>query len=266
MRKTIQIRLLNISLIILVGFGVFALYMSYTTQTTHEEEVAATAEEYDYEDIQEMVSLPQKAEYTPPYDIEEMRSINEDFKGWLWIPDTVVNYPVVQTDNNSTYLTTSFQGEYSSYGSLFLDKDSTSGSRNRVIHGHNMGSTRTEMFSTLVNYQDPTWAGERSIAYFTEPDTMKDSQYRLFAVLNFDINDLDTFNYMTTSFENDESVRSFIDYLKEHSLYETEFYPERDTLILSTCNRTYGQDNRLLICFGRITDKPKSAVKETAIS
>ena len=39
-----------------------------------------------------------------PQVVANTGSVNEDFKGWLWIPDTDINYPVVQTDNNDTYL------------------------------------------------------------------------------------------------------------------------------------------------------------------
>ena len=251
MNKNTQIRILNFLLILMIGLGCFALYLNFQVQEEYEDTLVANMEEYDYEVIQDLVTFPQEELFEVPYDIKEMLSINEDFKGWLWIPETSVNYPVVQTDNNSTYLTTSFQGDYSSFGSLFLDKDSISGSRNRVIHGHNMGSTRTEMFSSLVGYQDQSWAKEREVAYFTEPEAMEDAAYQLFAVLNFNIKDLDEFNYMKTNFDTEDDFQAFIDYLKNRSVYDTEFYPQRDTLILSTCNRAYGKDNRLLICFGR---------------
>ena len=261
MSKKLQTRILYLFLILLIGLGAFALYLNSITQSEYEEDLLFSAAEYDYESIQELVTPPQASTFEAPYDTAEMLDINEDFKGWLWIPDTSVNYPIVQTDNNSTYLTTSFLGEYSSYGSLFLDKDSTAGSRNRVIHGHNMGSTRTEMFSTLVGYQEQSWAESREWAYFTEPEAIEDSTYRLFAVLNFNINCLGEFNYMETTFSTESGFQAFVDYLKEHSLYETTFIPQQDTLILSTCNRLYSKDNRLLVCFGRTTQD--SAIFQT---
>ncbi len=256
MKKRSQTRILNFLLIILVVFGIFAFCMAWNTQQTYEDDTAAAVADYDYDMIQDMVDVletfAQPEEYAP-YVTEDMLRINADFKGWLWIPETHVNYPVVQSDDNNTYLYRSFQGQYSSYGSLFLDQDSVFGAQNRVIHGHNMGNNRTEMFSCLVNYQDPEWAGERLYAYFTEPDSMEDDLYELFAVLNFDINDLDEFNYLQTEFETEDDFHSFIEYLKSKSLYETDFYPTRDTLILSTCNRAKGgADNRLLVCFGHV--------------
>jgi len=81
---------------------------------------------------------------------------------------------------------------------------------------------------------------------------MEDSKYELFAVLNFDVNQLEEFNYLQPNFDTEDDMTDFVNYLKGHSLYETDFSPERDILILSTCNRYYGYDNRLLVCFGRV--------------
>lgn len=258
MRRKSKNCFLYVFLCLLIILLVFAVYMALETQTEYEEEITAVMEGYEYEEIQRMVQycVPTTVEYEnkttcAPYNVREMLQINENFKGWLWIPDTDVNYPVVQTDNNDTYLKRSFSGEYSAYGTLFLDMGSIAGSQSRVIHGHNMGTGRTEMFSGLLQYQDPVWASERKIAYFTEPDTLDDSTYELFAVLNFDVNHLDEFNYLQADFSSDDDLADFIDYLKNHSLFETNFQPERDILILSTCNRYYGYDNRLLVCFGR---------------
>lgn len=250
-------------LFFLIGLLVFAVYMTIETQNQYEEEVAAATEAYEYAEIQAMVDccIPAAAPHSEgesetmicvPYNVDEMLGINEDFKGWLWIPDTDINYPVVQTDNNDTYLKKSFSGEYSAYGTLFLDAGSLYGSKNRVIHGHNMGTNRTEMFSSLVQYQNAEWAAAHKTVYFTEPDALQDPAYELFAVLNFDVNHLDEFNYFQADFDQEEDYIDYIDYLKDQSLYVTDFYPDRDILILSTCNRYYGYDNRLLVCFGRI--------------
>ncbi len=265
LRKRIHIIFLYLLSALFVLLGLVSSYMLFQTERTYNEIFSASTEDYDYETVQDMVSLP-KGEVLPEpeamneeyemFDPEFMLSINDEFKGWLWIPETEVNYPVAQTSDNDKYLKQSFQGKRSDFGSLFLDKDSVPGSRNRVIHGHNMGINRTEMFSTLVNYQEATWAAERKYALFTEPEAIEDSRYQLFAVLNFNINDLDEFNYFQPRFETEEDFASFVEYLKSHSLYETEFFPSRDTLILSTCNRAYGENNRLLVCFGR-TDAPR---------
>lgn len=48
---------------------------------------------------------------------------NSDTVAWVWIPDTIVNYPVVQTDNNDYYLDHDFTQTYNKFGNVFLDAD-----------------------------------------------------------------------------------------------------------------------------------------------
>ena len=45
---------------------------------------------------------------------------NPDAVGWLAIPDSVINYPVVQGTDNIKYLSTSFKGKHSSAGTPLL--------------------------------------------------------------------------------------------------------------------------------------------------
>ena len=76
---------------------------------------------------------------------------NNDFRGWIRIYNTKVNYPIYQTDNNDYYLTHNQQKKRSAYGALYFDcdnvitKDFTD--KNLVIYGHEMKNGA--MFGTL---------------------------------------------------------------------------------------------------------------------
>jgi len=112
-----------------------------------------------YDDIVQAASgdLPTSGQMVPDdtepaaitIDWDTLKAINPDIVGWLLIPGTHINYPIVQAQDNSYYLDHRFDGEYSAGGSIFLDMDSSSelNSRNNLIYGHNMldGS----MFSDL---------------------------------------------------------------------------------------------------------------------
>ena len=54
-------------------------------------------------------------------DFTELKNINSNTKGWIQVNGTNINYPFVQTDNNSYYLTHSFDNSYNSAGWVFLD-------------------------------------------------------------------------------------------------------------------------------------------------
>ena len=51
---------------------------------------------------------------------EELHNINPDVIGWIRVNDTNINYPLVQTDNDDTYMNTDAEGNYSLSGAIFL--------------------------------------------------------------------------------------------------------------------------------------------------
>ena len=87
-------------------------------------------------------------------DFEKLKSINEDIIGWIFIPGTDVNYPILAGEDNSYYLSHDASGRYSPDGAIFVDMENSTAMTDfdTVIYGHNM-STGT-MFKTLHNYED----------------------------------------------------------------------------------------------------------------
>ena len=78
-----------------------------------------------------------------------LKSINDDYIFWLYIPNTNINYPVVKSENNEEYLYKNFKGEENRGGSIFLDANNSLEDDNIIIHGHNMKDK--SMFGTLSN-------------------------------------------------------------------------------------------------------------------
>ncbi len=227
-------------------------------------------DQYDYEEIQDTVKTDAElqgdsSEPVIQYDADTLLAMNQDFLGWIYIPDSYIDLPVVFGSDNDWYLDHSFTGEYSVFGCPFLDFTTPPASQNRVIHGHNMGSKRTEMFSRLLDYQDIEYAQKHKTLYFSEPDR-EGEVYEVFAVVNFNLSQLDECNYMQPSFESEEEFSDYISYLKNRSVYQTDYIPEGETLILSTCNRAYGEDNRLLICAGKLSESQRKAHEVNSMS
>ena len=165
---------------------------------------------------------------------------NHDFKGWLTIKDTEIDYPVMCTPwNEEYYLRRDFNGEYSEAGTLFIDTDSDykKPSDNILIYGHNMNSGK--MFHDLLKYENVSFYQDHKFITF---DTIKrEGTYEVIAAFRTKIypdSDYTSFKYYTffnatTSEEFDEYVRN----CKELTPYETEntavFGDELITL--STC-------------------------------
>ncbi|MFR2404874.1 MAG: SrtB family sortase, partial [Eubacterium callanderi] len=70
---------------------------------------------------EEVVSIAQPTAEDAGIDFDALKAVNPDTVGWIKIEGTTIDYPVVQTDNNEKYLYTTFEGEESQWGAVFLD-------------------------------------------------------------------------------------------------------------------------------------------------
>ena len=102
-------------------------------------------------------------------DWEALAAINSDVVAWVMIPETKINYPVVQTDNNDYYLDHLFDGSGSKVGAVFLDSGSsaTLDGQNNVIYGHNMNDG--SMFTDITRYIDQSYFDEHRTIYISTP-------------------------------------------------------------------------------------------------
>lgn len=98
-------------------------------------------------------------------DFAELRKINEDIVAWIQIPETGVDYPVVQGEDNEYYLHHTFRKEANKAGSIFLDYRNRADFTDQrvIIYGHNMKDG--SMFSNLKKYQDNAFRKESGTAY-----------------------------------------------------------------------------------------------------
>lgn len=89
-------------------------------------------------------------------DLSLLFAQNGDCIGWLSIPDTIVDYPVMHTpENPQKYLRRNFYGEYSQSGTPFLDSRCSMDSGNLIIYGHNMQNDT--MFGSLPKYMEEAY-------------------------------------------------------------------------------------------------------------
>lgn len=93
---------------------------------------------------------------------------NIDCIGWIFIPNTNINYPVMHTPNEpQKYLRLNFDKRYSSSGVPFLDYR-CSEDTNLIIYGHNMKNGT--MFSDLKKYLDSSFLNANKIIEFETTD------------------------------------------------------------------------------------------------
>lgn len=108
-------------------------------------------------------------------DFDALEALNEEVRGWLYIPSVDISYPIVLGEDNDYYLTHTFQRTENKSGAVFLDAGTLAPFEedNTVIHGHNMKDG--SMFGRLKRlYQDKrTYAAEPYFYIYTREKTYK---------------------------------------------------------------------------------------------
>ena len=107
-----------------------------------------------------------------PIDFAYLISCNPDTAAWLYIPETNIDYPVVQGKDNETYMTRNFYGEEAPSGTIFLDYQSAIRQKNYVFYGHNMKNGT--MFRDIARYAEKTYFDtHRQIWLYTPQETLE---------------------------------------------------------------------------------------------
>lgn len=117
-------------------------------------------------------TLPEEPEALawPEVDFDALRQINSDVVGWIYIPDTRVNYPILQGRNNDQYLYRLMTGEYNAAGSVFLDAavPPDFSRSNTPIYGHNMKNG--SMFADVTGYKGQEFYDAHPYVMLLTPD------------------------------------------------------------------------------------------------
>ena len=99
----------------------------------------------------------------------ELRTINPDVRAWLTLDNTKIDYPVLQGEDNLTYINTDVYGSFALAGSIFLDSgnDSRFGDTYNLLYGHHMDGGR--MFGDLDLYKDEQFFKENKTGVLMMP-------------------------------------------------------------------------------------------------
>lgn len=167
---------------------------------------------------------------------EKLLNINSDTIGWIKVPGTNINYPVVQAKDNSFYLNHSFDKLYNKSGWIFADYmnknlKSDELDKNTVIYGHNRENN--SMFGTLSNVLRNEWRKDSENQYINFSTINKDMIWKVFSTYTIDSEDY----YIQTKFASDKEYETFLKTLKNRSTYNfgVSLSSEDNILTLSTC-------------------------------
>ena len=180
---------------------------------------------------------------------------NADYAGWLKIPGTRIDYPVVDRESDPEYyLHRAFDGSKSFGGTPFLGEASGVDTKCLIIYGHNMKNG--SIFGTLDSYKKADYWKEHPIVRFYvdgEPRT-----YEVFAAVETQVlyEDEDGFRYYRYDGDiPEEEYDELVNWLRGHSDYDTEIVPEYEDqiLMLSTCSY-HTKNGRFVVAARRVAE------------
>lgn len=105
-------------------------------------------------------------------DWDALRAINPDVVGWIYIPDTIVNYPIVHTDDDTHYLSYDFNGQQgwgATFGTIFLQAANAGDftDANNIVYGHHLNNG--SMFACLADFTDSVEFNAHRTVYLLTP-------------------------------------------------------------------------------------------------
>ncbi len=170
---------------------------------------------------------------------------NPEVVGWIYCPDTVVNYPVLRASDNDKYLHTMVDGRYNAAGSIFMDCYSDPQLMDLVtmIYGHHMQDG--SMFAMLHNYVKQSYYDEHPCMWYLTPD----ADYRLDLYSGYVTGpDAEIYNLFTEK----EQLEAYLEYASSHSTFKPMIeFPEIPDIghifVLSTCAYEFNDARYLVV-------------------
>ena len=159
--------------LMLLGFGICMGIGTYLMYRNGEEEYDTLREYVAVEELKENADgeTPEKNQKeTVTVDFEALKKINSEIIAWIRIPDTKIDYPVVQGADNEYYLNHTFKKTEHVAGSIFRDKDNSPDFSNRksILYGHNMKDG--SMFQGLHKYENEQYLKTHNKVYLYLPN------------------------------------------------------------------------------------------------
>lgn len=207
-----------------------------------EEEKVPLAEEPAVEEpVQD--PLEEEALFLLELDLAALRETNEDVLGWIHIPDTPIDFPLMKSADNADYLNTTWDGRSSSLGSIFLECMNAPDLKdfNTIIYGHNIRGGK--MFGSLHYFREPTYQQAHPFVYIVTDEGVR--RYEIFAAYEAPVTS-DTYRLY---FEDEARKLSSLQHYVGSSVWhtDTELGVEDHILTLSTCTGTGRYETRWVV-------------------
>lgn len=226
-----------IMIIILLLVGSIGKICLYEYESIRNEKVIAEAkaeiEEVAVRNLATENDIMEVTEITEESTIEPIRTITKNYKGWIRIPGTIIDYPIVQGQDNTFYLDHDVYDQKNSYGSIFIDANYKETDLVKIMYGHHMDDG--QMFTDLLKFQNAEFKENHQIFIINE------TEYRIAAAKVIDLDEQPDFykvNYLTVDGQNA--------WLKDLGIEQDVSLSDTKFVLLSTCYE-YGSKLRMIV-------------------
>lgn len=234
-------RILSLILCVLLGGAAWTGWMFY--EETRPERESETM----YEDLRRKMgrmSQEEEEEWGWRPDFQALNEWNPDVAGWIYGPGTVIDYPIVQSGDNTYYLEHTADRKANRNGAVFMDY------RNQrdfsddltVVYGHHIRGGR--MFSSLSGYKEQEYYEEHPKIYVYTPD--KTYCAWLWAGCIMD----GVSGSFPLHFDSHETWEEWVEEQKEASTFASPVTPEEGELMAAFCTCTYEYYDARYVVYG----------------
>lgn len=223
------------------GYQLFAGIKEYRDSQNAYAELAAAVETVPEASAAAEDPLPDEVTRA---DFTKLAEINPDVAGWLTLPDSEIDYPIVQGTDNEYYLEHLFDGTVNHSGCIFIDYTNSPGftDRNTVMYAHHMRNG--SMFADVEKYREQDWYDGHKVLYLQTPDAI--CQLEPFAGILTD----GAAGYVQISFESDEAFNAYVqDKIDQSTFTSAVTVSSEDQIVtLSTCRYDAYNGRYALFC------------------
>ena len=175
-----------------------------------------------------------------------LAEINKDFRAWLTIYDTNIDYPVMQGENDLYYSSHDIYQKSSLTGSIYLAAQSSSdfSDNYNIVYGHHMD--HKILFGGLDSFKDQDYFSSHKSGMLIAGNVIYDLE--MFAVITTDAYEEAVYTV------GNRDLTSLIAFIKDHAVqFDEEAANASKIIAFSTCEST--ETNGRLVVFAKMVQR-----------
>ena len=242
--KIIKISAAVVSAALLLG-GLFLLFRDDVQVKIQEEKIKPFVPDFTLLELPEdsnseenSTEIPFEAEEKLKEQTQELCTNIDNSIGWINVPETKINYPVMYSGDNDFYLHRAVDGSYLRVGSIFLDYRCNSYFTDKinVLYGHNMSDG--SMFADVIKFIDSSYFDSHNYGWLSTPN----------AVYKIDFFSVSQPENYDDFYDVNSDINLWLESLRENSfIWRNIGISEEDRFIsLSTCTGSEGSSRTVL--------------------